>query len=656
MRSQNRKNPQRIATSLTLVFLLSAYSIQLTKRHINAPVYQYSSEELTNVPEFLDWGYHLDVKNPTSGHYVNYLSTIKNQHLPQYCGSCWAQATASTMTDRLNILRNTAGAEWTVSAQMLLTCSKNPANNLNGCEGADTYEAALFLEESPIFDSSCLAYQAIDLDGMCADKDKICQNIVEGEVVFTPASEMRQFKVKKGTVRKVTEYYNNMKPDPKVNKQQVIKMNEKRMIAELQNGPIVCGVSLPKDFPFFQGSQIFQNNQNLPYDHDVSIVGYGTENGVPYWNIRNSWGEPFGDEGFFRLERGKGIMNIEFICVAFTPETIEPSRSALRESPQRGVLKASKTHIDRRTLHGETVLPWVMSQNGFGMYCDSSYAIAATTVLATRYNMISKHKKIAGPQSHLTLSVQQVLDCGIGSCKQGGSPIQVFKFFDDHYSVAQGCNIYRGESPKYGKAVCNDYQNCATCFTQAYKSHNSQFSTTTNTSKKSSSTIFSSNKTKSKKSQKRILQIPNNPSTKSLNKISRDNGYGFVSWCFAIIPENRIKTYKRYTMNDYGVVSGVEEMIKEIGSYGPIACGIQATKYFQQYKGGIFSETLFLPKLDHWVTLTGFETDESTGLMYWIGLNSWGTGWGEEGFFRVPIGENVLGIESMCYWGNLKYL
>lgn len=51
-------------------------------------------------------------------------------------------------------------------------------------------------------------------------------------------------------------------------------------------------------------------------NHAVLAVGYGVENGVPYWLIKNSWGADWGDEGYFKMEMGKnmcGEYSIHFI-------------------------------------------------------------------------------------------------------------------------------------------------------------------------------------------------------------------------------------------------------------------------------------------------------------------------------------------------------
>lgn len=48
--------------------------------------------------------------------------------------------------------------------------------------------------------------------------------------------------------------------------------------------------------------------------------------------------------------------------------------------------------------------------------------------------------------------------------------------------------------------------------------------------------------------------------------------------------------------------------------------------------------------VNHAVLAVGYGHDDASGLDYWIVKNSWGTDWGDKGFFKIERGVNMCGI------------
>jgi len=71
----------------------------------------------------------------------------------------------------------------------------------------------------------------------------------------------------------------------------------------LTQQPISIGVDASGfSFKFYKNG-IIKKRCGTYIDHAVLLVGYGTEKGTDYWLVKNSWGEKWGESGYFRVLR-----------------------------------------------------------------------------------------------------------------------------------------------------------------------------------------------------------------------------------------------------------------------------------------------------------------------------------------------------------------
>ena len=243
----------------------------------------------------------------------NYLTYIKNQHIPVYCGSCWAQAATSVLADRLNIQninQKITFPKLTFSVQSLINCKSG-----GSCFGGD--EAFLFslLEKKNSFFNknnfkipieTCKIYKSRNPDNFFCNSTKICS--LESKNKFYNIKNFSGIQIKKwGRVRGV-EYIKEI----------------------LIDGPITCNLFITPQFKDYKKNKftdkikIFDIEEDFfSMNHVVSIVGWNKDEIGEYWIVRNSWGREWGDDGFIFMRSGKNLLGIESNCAWAIPEFVE---------------------------------------------------------------------------------------------------------------------------------------------------------------------------------------------------------------------------------------------------------------------------------------------------------------------------------------------
>lgn len=103
-------------------------------------------------------------------------------------------------------------------------------------------------------------------------------------------------------------------------------------------------------------------------------------------------------------------------------------------------------------------------------------------------------------------------------------------------------------------------------------------------------------------------------------------------------------TYHKVTKNS-------ADQLKAAIAQGPVSVGIEADTFvFQFYSGGILNSKQCGTNLDHGVLAVGYGTD--SGKPYYLVKNSWGSGWGDNGYIKIAIvdGEGICGIQMDAVW------
>jgi len=220
---------------------------------------------------------------------TNYMTTIRNQHIPVYCGSCWAMGSTSALADRLNILMGPSKMpQAMLSVQAVLSCG-NDATDCGTCDGGDDGPVYKWAKISGIPHESCSNYMAVDTT--CNAK-KVTKTNKPECYTCSPSGKPACKPIKKYAKLRVSEFGDCS--------------GYAKMKAEIfARGPISCGIDATDKMEAYTGG-IYSEKGARSIDHIISVVGWGkASTGDEYWLVRNSWGEPWGEGGLMRIVTSK---------------------------------------------------------------------------------------------------------------------------------------------------------------------------------------------------------------------------------------------------------------------------------------------------------------------------------------------------------------
>jgi len=178
------------------------------------------------------------------------------------CNGCWAFGVTNHMSDRFCI----AGQDVVLSVQDLLECAEgNKCCNGGSAENAYKHmmNIGVVAEDCKLFDKKC--------------------------------DQCRPSSCKKYKCYKNSAWVSNN------------TMRAKWEIKE--NGPITGIYDIHADFAYYDGGVYYRTTDDKIGVHSVTIVGWGKENGIEYWICKNSWGDLWGEEGYFRIKIGDSNIN-----------------------------------------------------------------------------------------------------------------------------------------------------------------------------------------------------------------------------------------------------------------------------------------------------------------------------------------------------------
>lgn len=222
----------------------------------------------TTLPDKVDWSTTAGVVNP-----------VRDQG---QCGSCWAFATTANAE---SVWALSSGKLLDLSEEFLVDCATGAGYFNMGCNGGNPDSAFKYMINKGQCSEASYPYTS----GVTKTAGA-CQKCPSAGVKFSSCSDVAP------------------------NDQLALK-------AAVAKQPVV--IAIEADTRYFQSysSGVLTDGVKCgtTLDHAVEIVGYGSENGIDYWKVRNSWGTSWGLNGYVLIQRSSSTNDIGVCGIAAEP-------------------------------------------------------------------------------------------------------------------------------------------------------------------------------------------------------------------------------------------------------------------------------------------------------------------------------------------------